>query len=297
MRNFNPYEAVVTALKDSKKLIVSGDEGDERIARRDPFDPSRSRNLEARSAYVKGFGDEKPSTQFDIEAYFARFDVVESVRLRRTPHGAFKGSVFVEFQTPEQVAAFLAMDPKPRWGTIELETRSKLDYVDEKNKLINEGKLVPTGQRGSFWGPYDKESQNGGGRGGRGRGRGGRGDRGESPTAFLRYHQNAWLTCNSGDRGRGRGRGDRGRGDRGRRNGGDSNDWKSRKNEERNRGGRDRRDRNDRNEESVKDEKPASTEAPEPNTKRAREDDGAADGQPAAKKADTKTEAPVKAEE
>lgn len=164
MRNYQPYEAVVAALKESKKLVVSGEEGKESIARREPFDPAKTQDdLETRSVYAKGFGEEKPSTQFDIEALFARFNVVKSVRLRRTPMGEFKGSVFVEFETPEQVEAFLALDPKPEWQGQPLEIRSKASYVQEKTKLIKEGKLQPSEERGAFWGPYDNK----GGRDGR----------------------------------------------------------------------------------------------------------------------------------
>ncbi|CAN8102829.1 unnamed protein product [Discula destructiva] len=278
MRNFTPYEAVVAALKESKTLVVSGEEGEELISRREAYDPATSqKDLEARSIYVKGFGEEKPSTQFDIEAFFARFDVVESVRLRRNPKGHFKGSVFVEFQNPKQVEDFLALDPKPEWQGQALEIRSKKEYVEEKTKLINEGKITPSAERGAFWGPYD--SQNGrDGHGGRGRGnfRGGRGGR--------------------GDRGRGRGRGGGGGGrGRGRRNDDDSDDWRARKFGDSNRGGR--RDRNEESsankDESSKNETSAGTDS---SAKRARDDDAAVDGQPAAKKADTKADADVKTE-
>lgn len=182
MRNFKPHEAVVAALKESQKLVVSGDEGSESVSRREPYDPEAAKSqhdLESRSLYAKGFGEEKPSTQFDVEAFFVRFERVEAVRLRRNHTGEFKGSVFVEFQSPDQVAAFLALDPKPEWQGRALEFRSKRDYVDEKNKLIKEGKLQPSGERGAFWGPYDNR-----GRGRGGHGRGGRGGRGGGRGTF-----------------------------------------------------------------------------------------------------------------
>lgn len=178
MRNFKPYEAIVDALKESKLLVLSGEPGKELIARREPYSPSKRGNLNARSVYAKGFGDEKPSTQFDIEAFFARFETVNAIRLRRTPEGLFKGSVFVEFETPEQAQAFLALDPLPKWQGHDLKIMGKQEYVEEKNKLIAEGKLAPSEQKSrSFWGPKEDRFDGDGGRGGRG----GRGFRGQLP--------------------------------------------------------------------------------------------------------------------
>lgn len=86
------------------------------VNRKYPYDPTTpASKIEPRSVYVKGFGDEEPSSQFDIEAFFARFGSTNSVRLRRTPEKLFKGSVFVEFQDEETAQKFLEMDPKPLW--------------------------------------------------------------------------------------------------------------------------------------------------------------------------------------
>lgn len=184
MKNFQPYEEVVAALKESERLIVSGEQGEERIARREAYDPDKPRSeVAARTAYVKGFGEEKPSTQFDVEAFFSRFEVVEAVRLRRNNVGEFKGSVYVIFQNPEQMEKFLALDPKPQWQNEPLEIRSKRDYCEEKNQLIREGKIAPQSERNSFWGPYDNNRGGRGGRGGRGRGQSrGRGEFSKRPS-------------------------------------------------------------------------------------------------------------------
>lgn len=249
MRRFQPYEAVVKALKESNLLTIAGEEGKESVARKIPYDPSKPRNLMQRSVYVKGFGDEQPSTQFDIEAFFAKFDTVNSIRLRRTPDNLFKGSVFAEFDTEEQAKAFLALDPAPKWKGHDLKIMSKEAYVAEKNQLIAEGKLQPSESHGKFDGR----------RGGRGRGRGGFNNRKADP--------NDWKSRKAEDRkngfrGRGGGRG-RGRG-----------------------GNRDRRDNRDNNGDSESKD-----------SKRPRDDDGAAE-EPPTKKVDTKTEAaPVVAAE
>lgn len=236
MKRFQPYSAVVAALKASKFLEVVGEEGQEKVKRRYPFDPTVPKSKsEARSIYVKGFGDEDPSSQFDIEAFFAPYGPINSVRLRRTDEKLFKGSVFVEFEDEELAKKFLELDPKPLWkGAHKLDIQTKTEYMEMKNQDIRDGKIDPKIHRGGF----------------RGRGRGNNRGRGDSR--------------NGGDR---RDRGDRGdrKGDR------DPDDWKKRREDDRasgfkddrksgrggrgnNRGGRGRRDdrgprNNDRNRE------------------------------------------------
>lgn len=198
------------ALKESHVLKIEGEEGKETVTRKFPYDPSKPRNLMERSVYVKGFGDEQPSTQFDIEAFFAKFDTVNAIRLRRTPDNLFKGSVFAEFDTEEQAKAFLALDPAPKWKGHYLKIMSKEAYVAEKSQLIAEGKLQPS------------ESSKFDSRRGRGRGRGGfhSNNRNSDP--------NDWKSRREGDRKNGfRGRGGRGRGRGGNRDRRDNRDHKN----------------------------------------------------------------------
>ncbi|OIW31943.1 hypothetical protein CONLIGDRAFT_246025 [Coniochaeta ligniaria NRRL 30616] len=265
-KRFQPYEAVVAALKDSKVLEVSGPEGDEEVKRKKAY-VAGSEAAQARlnnSVYVKGFGDETPTTQFDIEAFFARYGPVNAIRLRRTDEDYFKGSVFVEFPSEEAAKAFLALDPAPTYQGHELKIMSKKAYIDEKNQLIKEGKLEPQSQHKKFWEGKDSSF--------RGRGRGGRGrdDR--------KGDSSDWKTRRENDQKRG----GRGRGGRGDRNGRD---------------GRDRRRDEPAQTSTNNVQKPRiqSTEAPKDevkreNGKRAREDGGAA-GEPPAKKVDTKAAA------
>lgn len=260
MRRFKPYEAVVKALRDSPILKLTGEDGLEHVSRTHPYDPAKPRNLMECSVYVKGFGDEQPSTQFDIEAFFAKFDTANAIRLRRTPEGLFKGSVFAEFETPEQAQAFLALDPQPKWKGHELKIMSKRAYVEEKNELIREGKLQPS-EHGRFWegkgGRGDKHGR--GGRGGRGRGNWHNKNRSSDPDDWKARKAD---DRKNGFRGRGRGRGRGGRG-----------------------GNRDRRDRDDNKRDDG--EKPTeTTEA----TKRARDEDGTTTEDRPAKKVDTKVE-------
>ncbi|KAL2131646.1 hypothetical protein VTI74DRAFT_4773 [Chaetomium olivicolor] len=198
MRQFQPYSAVVAALRESTQLEVSGEEGQEVVKRKKAY-VSSSEAQKARlnaSVYAKGFGDEEPSTQFDIEAFFSNHGHVKHVKLRRTAEDLFKGSVFVEFETAEEADAFVNLDPKPTWKGHELLVMKKKAYLDEKNRQIKDGEIEPsTNRRATFF----EGRERGGGRGGRGRGGNdkGRGDRQDGQR--------------NGFKG-GRGRGGRGRG-------------------------------------------------------------------------------------
>ena len=94
-----------------------------------------------RSIYAKGFGEEVPSTQFDIEAFFAPYGPTNAIRLRRTDTKSFKGSVFVEFASQELQQNFLALDPKPKYKGTELRIMSKKAYCDGKDEDIKSGKI------------------------------------------------------------------------------------------------------------------------------------------------------------
>ena len=151
MRHFTPYSAVVDALKDSNLLtIVDGD----KVQRKVPL-PKETQGKEhaqvqrvyedaamARSIYAKGFGEEKPTTQFDLEAFFTPYGPYNSVRLRRDKEKLFKGSVFVEFETEEIAKAFLDLDPKPTWNDQELLIKSKKQYCDDKADDIDAGRIA-----------------------------------------------------------------------------------------------------------------------------------------------------------
>lgn len=260
MRRFQPYTAVVAALRDSATLDVIGEEGAEQLKRKTPYQSStdRKRKQEANTLYVKGFGDESATTQFDIEAFFTRHGPVNYIKLRRTPERLFKGSVFVEFPDEEAAKKFAASAPK--WGDHELKIMTKHEYCEEKNQLIREGKLQPSSSSRAFFEGRDGSKPRGGGRGGFNKGNG---QRSEGGRGGFRGRGGR------GGRGRGRGRGGRG-GHEGR--------------------GGEKKAEEAPAETSNNDVKPRinSGEPPkdaESNGKRAREDDGAA-GAPPAKKVD-----------
>lgn len=157
MQRFQPYSAVVAALKESEVLDIVGAAGVEEIQRKVALEPRGEKTEREyiqefedrtipRSIYAKGFGDEEPSTQIDVEEFFEPYGPIRSIRLRRTyPDKVFKGSVFVEFEDEETQQQFLELDPKPKWQDKELLIKSKRQYCDEKKEDIAAGKIKPSG--------------------------------------------------------------------------------------------------------------------------------------------------------
>lgn len=215
MRSFQPYSAVVAALKESSFLEISGEEGEEVIKRKVAYKPQPAfkAKAEAATVYVKGFGDEAPDTQFELEAFFAKFGEVKAVKLRRTNENLFKGSVFVTFADEETAKNFLKLDPAPKWKDHDLKIMSKHDYCQEKNDLIRQGKIEPSSNGAKKF--YEGRDAS---RGGRGRGRGGQNGSDDWKQRRENDQKNGFRDRRDGGRGgrggRGRGRGGRGRGGR-----------------------------------------------------------------------------------
>ncbi|KAF2101199.1 winged helix DNA-binding domain-containing protein, partial [Rhizodiscina lignyota] len=173
MQRFQPYSAVVAAMRESETLdlIEKTRPGEEEIVRKVPIEAMHGEtqgewfksfedSTKPRSIYAKGFGEETAKTQIEIEEFFARYGQVKAVRLRRTAQRVFKGSVFVEFDTPETQKEFLEMDEKPKWHGKQLLIMSKEQYCADKEADIKAGKLLPNPS-------YEKYQ--GDGKGGRGR--------------------------------------------------------------------------------------------------------------------------------
>ncbi|EQK97507.1 RNA-binding La domain protein [Ophiocordyceps sinensis CO18] len=145
MRSFQPFSAVVAALRNSKVLDVVGEAGEEMVKRKVAYKPMAEARVkvEASTVYVKGFGDENPDTQFDLESFFAKFGEIKGLKLRRTNEGLFKGSVFVTFPNEAAAKKFIELDPAPTYKEHELKIMSKREYCAEKSELIRQGKLEP----------------------------------------------------------------------------------------------------------------------------------------------------------
>lgn len=162
MRHFQPFEAIVEAMKDSTFLdLVQEDGQPPSVRRKEPLPealnngptPDAVRIFEDKamptSVYAKGFGEEGRGTQFDIEKFFEAYGPVKAVRLRRTADLTFKGSVFAEFATTELLEKFLGLDPKPQYNGKDLQIMSKKQYCDQKVQDIQAGKIKPNK-------PFDK---------------------------------------------------------------------------------------------------------------------------------------------
>ncbi|KAL2023042.1 hypothetical protein VTK56DRAFT_3952 [Thermocarpiscus australiensis] len=271
MRQFQPYSAVVAALRESTFLEVSGEEGQEVVKRKKPYQSSSEAQKARMNAtvYVKGFGEEEPSTQFDIEAFFAPYGPINQVRLRRTAEDVFKGSVFVEFQTADLADAFVKLDPAPTWRGQELKIMKKKDYLEEKNRQIQEGIIEPSATRRKT---FFEGKERGGGRG-RGRGRDGRDGKDDWKKRREEDQKNGFKN------GRGRGRGRGGRGGRG----GHDNRGKGREEK------KSEEAKSNPNDVQLPTIQSTTDKNGDSNGKRAREDEG--DSAPPAKKVDTKGEA------
>lgn len=157
MRHFQPFSAIVSALKESTFLELTDD--DTKVKRKealpeivDPekIDPDSIKVFEdralPRSVYVKGFGEEDSKTQLDIEDFFAPYGPYNAIRLRRAHDKVFKGSVFVEFDSEETQKKFLDLDPKPKYNGKDLQIMSKRAYCDKKVEDIKSGKIKGNGR-------------------------------------------------------------------------------------------------------------------------------------------------------
>ncbi|KZT59572.1 hypothetical protein CALCODRAFT_481462 [Calocera cornea HHB12733] len=125
---------VSEALKASTLLELSED--GEKVRRKVPLEDLEHRgghDAFARSVYAKGFGEETPTLQRELEDFFSKFGKWNVVRMRRDKETkAFKSSVFVEWVDLSAANKFLALDPKPQWKGTELVIMSKKAYCDMK---------------------------------------------------------------------------------------------------------------------------------------------------------------------
>lgn len=151
MRHFQPFSIVRDAVKASNFLDLNDDdEITRKVALSEEFtdDPQKNRLLlnrgsMSRSIYAKGFGEETKSTGLEIESFFEPYGPINSVRLRRSDDGGFKGSVFVEFYDDEGQQRFMDLDPKPQWNGKDLQIMTKQEYVDMKHDGIMDGVVKP----------------------------------------------------------------------------------------------------------------------------------------------------------
>ncbi|KZV80550.1 hypothetical protein EXIGLDRAFT_659460 [Exidia glandulosa HHB12029] len=140
MRKYEQYgrDWLANVLRSSKSLEVHRNG---KYVRR--IEPVMDRAVEQwnRTAYIGGF--ERETLRADIEAFVEPFGPVLAVRMRRYedapwakdkwpfPH-EFKGSVWVEFPSADEMKKFVATVPKPMWKEKELVISTKEAYFAKK---------------------------------------------------------------------------------------------------------------------------------------------------------------------
>lgn len=202
MRRYQPYSAIVDALRQSEDLVVLDDGkfnglGNEGVQRKEPIELPKqcnkpnlslddvfyrlryaSHNDMDSSVYVKGFVDKGGDVgQIELEKFFKPYGAV-MVRKRRDDEQSFKGSVFVEFDTKESQEEFLKLDPKPKFNDRELLIMAKKAYSEMK---CEEKGIVPHWKRKDGENGDEGDHHDSNGRRNyrvRSRGRGGRWERG-----------------------------------------------------------------------------------------------------------------------
>ncbi|CAO3607344.1 unnamed protein product [Cunninghamella blakesleeana] len=148
------FDTFVAALKESEcKLIEVNEEN--QVRRKTKVE---EQDHTSRSIYAKKFEIEKPSEdniadllnlQDAIQEFFEQYGTVLSVRMRKEqkPKGEFKGSVFVEFSSPEEAEKVAAMDLEYQGKKLELLTKKA--YVEKKAEEYK-GKPKPAYKKHNF---------------------------------------------------------------------------------------------------------------------------------------------------
>lgn len=165
-----PFKASADEIKRVAEIIsgqsstLEVDSTSQKVKRKIPFDAAQveSSMVNPMSVYVKGFtGPEaidSPALQVELEKFFNSFGRTRAVRMRRyDPNykpalpassgsgsksgpsskakatlGAFKGSVFAQFEDVETAKRFLALDPPPKWKEQDLLIMAKEAYLQKK---------------------------------------------------------------------------------------------------------------------------------------------------------------------
>ncbi|KAK6346711.1 hypothetical protein TWF696_006826 [Orbilia brochopaga] len=202
MRRFKSLENIKKALEDSTLMELNAEKT--KMRRKNPMvqlkDPKSVDKAILRSLYAKGFGAETKTSQFDIEKFFEGTGLqINAVRLRRDDDKVFKGSVFVEFKTVDEMKKFLDLAEKPKWEGKEMtlidpnadeddaekeklsttdkaakeaekgiQYMTKNDFVEMKMKGIRDGKIQPKDYgRSTKFDAFKKDSGAKRGRGGK----------------------------------------------------------------------------------------------------------------------------------
>lgn len=131
------FKVIIEALKQSTSNLLEIDQENNKIRRAKSLPENLGEfetNLKQNTVYVKGF----PSTLSldDLITFFEKYGKILQVFMRRFPTTKqFKGSVFVTFETNEQMKAFLSGE-KPKYQEETLIVESQEDYITRKGPEI-----------------------------------------------------------------------------------------------------------------------------------------------------------------
>lgn len=130
MKKLTEDREVISNALSQESPVIELNEEKTHVHRKTPL--PESRETLARTIYVGGLPAD--ATLDDLQEFFAQHsEAVEAIRFRRTiKEREFKGSVFVEFATPEEAlrVASLAL----QYGDSPLTVKSKMDYFAQKNE-------------------------------------------------------------------------------------------------------------------------------------------------------------------
>lgn len=129
----------VAELLSAESKAVEVDSDKKRVRRTAPFTDDTSA-LDARTVYVKGWAREPEPTLEKVAEFYSEGGQVEvrSVRLRRYEGGRFakkfKGTLLVEFASPEAAEAVIAKKPRPEGASDDMVYMPYLEWKAEKEK-------------------------------------------------------------------------------------------------------------------------------------------------------------------
>uniref|UniRef100_A0A2K6MJL7 Uncharacterized protein n=1 Tax=Rhinopithecus bieti TaxID=61621 RepID=A0A2K6MJL7_RHIBE len=137
------FNVIVEALSKSKAELMEISEDKTKI-RRSPSKPlpevtdEYKNDVKNRSVYIKGFPTD--ATLDDIKEWLEDKGQVLNIQMRRTLHKAFKGSIFVVFDSIESAKKFVET-PDQKYKETDLLILFKDDYFAKKNEERKQNKV------------------------------------------------------------------------------------------------------------------------------------------------------------
>lgn len=134
-------QVIIDALKKSTSELLEIDEENKKIRRSRPLPENLSEfetNIKQNTVYVKGFAPEM--TLDELYAFFEQHGKVLQIFMRRLPATKqFKGSVFVTFETSEQMKAFMDLEEVKHNDNV-LQRELQEDYLKRKGPQLEKFK-------------------------------------------------------------------------------------------------------------------------------------------------------------